>query len=66
MHAGALRTKRSPGCAWAKAYSTRSTDSSSDIRKRVMSGSVTVSGCPVRSCSTNTGITEPRLYITLP
>ncbi len=31
-----------------------------------MSGSVTVSGRPERTCSTNSGITEPREYITLP
>jgi hypothetical protein len=33
---------------------------------RVMSGSVTVSGLPERSCSTNSGITEPREAMTLP
>ncbi len=31
-----------------------------------MSGSVIVRGLPSLICSTNTGITDPRLYITLP
>ena len=46
VQAGAFLTKRSPGAAWRKACSTRSTDSWSDIRKRVIVGSVTVSGLP--------------------
>ena len=34
--------------------------------KRVMSGSVMVSGWPALICDTNSGITEPREAITLP
>ncbi len=34
--------------------------------KRVMLGSVTVSGLPALICETNSGITEPREAITLP
>jgi len=64
--AGAFRTNRSPWAACVKACSTRSTDSARDIRKRVIAGSVTVSGWPARNCCTNRGITEPRDHITLP
>ena len=66
VQAVALRMNTSPGSAWVKACSTRSTDSASDIRNRVIVGSVTVSGWPLRSCSTKSGMTEPREYITLP
>ena len=37
-----------------------------DIKKRVMFGSVTVSGLPSLSCETNSGMTEPREAMTLP
>ena len=64
--AGAFCTKMSPLWPCSKAYSTRSTASSSVIMKRVIAGSVMVSGWPARICSTNSGITEPREAITLP
>ncbi len=66
VHAGALRTKRSPGAELAMAYSTRSTASSSDMRNRVILGSVIVRGRPDLICSTKRGTTEPREYSTLP
>ena len=66
VHASALRMKTSPGCACRKAYSTRCTDSASDMRKRVIAGSVTVSGPPRRAWSTKRGMTEPRENMTLP
>ena len=66
MQAAALRMKMSPGRACWKACSTSSTESSSDIRNRVIAGSVTVSGRPALICSMNSGITEPREYMTLP
>lgn len=66
VDAGALRMNRSPGCAFSKAYCTSDTDSSSDIRNRVIFGLVMVIGLPARTCSTNNGITEPREYMTLP
>ena len=66
VQAGALWTKMSPGRAWVNACSTSCTESASDIRNRVIVGSVTVSGWPARICSMNSGMTEPREYITLP
>src|SRR5436309_1388941 len=66
VHAGALRTKRSPGLAFANAYSTNSTDSVNDIRNRVILGSVTVIGRPALTCSTKSGTTDPREYRTFP
>jgi hypothetical protein len=42
------------------------TESSSDIRKRVMLGSVSVSGLPSFSCEMKSGITDPRDAMTLP
>src|SRR5437763_3624916 len=66
VHAGALRTNRSPGLAFANAYSTSSTDSANDIRNRVILGSVTVIGRPAFTCSTKRGTTEPREYRTFP
>ena len=56
----------SPGLPCSKAYSTRSTAPSIDIMNRVMCGSVTVSGWPAWICRMNSGMTEPRLAITLP
>ena len=50
----------------AVAKSTRSTASSRDIMKRVILGSVSVIGLPLRIWSIQRGITEPRLHITLP
>ena len=64
--AGAFWMNRSPGLACSKAKQTKSTASSRFMRKRVMAGSVTVSGCPLRMRSMNSGITLPRLHITLP
>jgi len=66
VDAGALRMKRSPGAAFSNAYCTSATDSSSVMRNRVMWGFVMVIGLPLRTCSTNSGITEPREYMTLP
>jgi len=43
----------------------KATPSSSRIQKRVMAGSVTVT-VPVRFCSTKSGMTLPRLPMTLP
>ena len=40
--------------------------SSIDMRKRVMVGSVTVSGSPRFIFSMNSGMTDPREHITLP
>ena len=37
-----------------------------DIMKRVMFGSVTVSGLPALICPMNSGMTEPRDAMTLP
>ena len=66
VQAGALRMKRSPDVARVSAYSTRSTDSVSDMRKRVIRGSVTVSGRPRRICPMKWGITDPRDAMTFP
>src|SRR2546428_14076358 len=66
VHAGALRTNRSPGLAFANAYSTSSTDSVSDMRNRVILGSVIVRGRPALTCSTKSGTTDPREYKTFP
>src|SRR5699024_10095567 len=66
VQAGALRTNKSPGAACEKAYSTRTTASSSDIKNRVIVGSVTVRGSPASACFTNSGITEPREHMTFP
>src|SRR5690625_6758411 len=70
VQAGALRTNKSPGAACEKAYSTRTTASSSDIKNRVIVGSVTVRGSPASGCFTISGITEPSehrtfLYLTV-
>lgn len=64
--AAALRMKMSPGRACWNACSTRSTESASDMRNRVIVGSVTVGARPALICSTKRGITEPREYMTLP
>ena len=64
--AGAFCTNRSPFSPWVKAKSTRSTASSSVIMKRVMFGSVSDSGLFALICSTKSGMTEPRLAMTLP
>ncbi|MNN69671.1 hypothetical protein D3C81_1854820 [compost metagenome] len=66
VEAGAFCTKMSPCSACSNACRTRSTESSSDMRKRVMLGSVMVSDSPALICWTNSGITEPREAITLP
>ena len=66
MAAGAFWMKRSPGSACPKAKSTRSTASSRFMRNRVMAGSVTVTGRPARIWSMNSGMTDPRLHMTLP
>ena len=66
VQAGAFRTNKSPDVASPNACSTRWTASSSDIRNRVMVGSVMVSRRPDSTCSMNNGMTEPRDIITLP
>ena len=66
VQAGDLRTKISPPSACCIAWSTRPTDWSSVMRKRVISGTVSVSGSSFSICRLNSGMTEPRLPITLP
>ena len=66
VEAGAFWMNRSPGLACSKANCTRSTASSRFMRKRVMLGSVTVSGSPLRMRSMNSGMTLPREHMTLP
>ena len=66
VDAGDFWMKMSPWLPCSKACSTRSTESSSDIIKRVIFGSVTVSGTLRLSWLTKSGITEPREPITLP
>ena len=50
----------------ADAWSTNCTASSTVMKYRVMSASVTVTGPPILICSTKVGITLPRLPRTLP
>ena len=57
---------KSPGFACSNANMTRSTASSRFIRKRVILGSVIVMGLPARIWSMNSGMTLPRLHMTLP
>ena len=64
--AGAFGTYVSPRRAPANAARTVSTAWSSDSRKRVISGTVTVTGTLFRIWSRNSGITEPREASTFP
>ena len=64
--AGALLTNKSPGLPCSKANNTNSTASSSDIRNRVMLGSVIVMLSLFLICFKNKGITEPLEAITFP
>ena len=66
VQAGDFWTKISPGRACSNAYNTSATDSSSDIKNRVIDGSVNVIGSPCLICDKNSGITEPRDAITFP
>ena len=66
VQAGALRTKISPPLESVSACSTRSTDWSSVSRNRVIRGMVTRSGFPSSMSWRKSGITDPRLPITLP
>ena len=62
---GILGTKISPPRIRSMHRIAKATPSSSRIQKRVMSGSVTVT-VPVRFCSAKSGMTLPRLPMTLP
>ncbi len=55
-----------PGSASADACSTSCTASSIDMKKRVIRGSVTVTGPPASIWRMNVGTTLPRLPSTLP
>ena len=58
--------KISPPPARVDACSTSCTDSRTLMKKRVMRGSVTVTGPPSEICRANVGMTLPRLPSTLP
>ena len=66
VQAGAFCTSISPVCPSRKANSTSSTASSRLIRKRVISGFVTVISCPFLIWSIHSGTTLPRLHKTFP
>ena len=66
VQAGDFLMKMSPGRALPNANRMRSIAPDSGSRKRVIAPSVMVSGLPARICDMNSGITEPREYITLP
>ncbi len=63
---GLAGTQVSPGQPAAIAANTVSTAWSRLSRKRVISGTVTVTGPPRRICSWKRGITEPREARTFP
>ena len=66
VQAGAFCTRISPLTPFWKANSTRSTASSRLIMNRVIRGSVMVMGFPALIWSIHSGITLPRLHMTLP